>query len=340
MAEHFRAFNEDWFARHQRTLLRVLQHPLTGRLARWMLRIRKCDVGHRGVICELRPNSYTVFRGRTADGEAEFTTDFRTHDKYAKRMYYVLKPLWWAMHAWDWLVADRWVPQLSFGFSTLTAYPSPGVTVDGYVARSSVDEPWGTLISGAGNSKDDASTALFMEIDAAATTNQWRGLVRIIFLFDTSALGASASISAATLSLYGLDKQDFLSIAPDLNIYTSTPASNTVLANADYAQVGSTAQCDSPVSYAGWTNSAYNDFSLNATGRGNISKTDISKFGARNANYDVAAVAPTWSSGSLFCYFQVASSDTAGTTQDPKLVVTYTTGGGAKVRNLLFLNVG
>jgi len=62
---------------------------------------------------------------------------------------------------------------------------------------------------------------------------------------------------------------------------------------------------------------------LNATGRGNVSLTGISKFGSRNANYDVANSAPAFTafaSNGIQIYF----ADQAGTANDPKLVVTYT----------------
>jgi len=65
-----------------------------------------------------------------------------------------------------------------------------------------------------------------------------------------------------------------------------------------------------------------NDFVLNASGKSNIDTGGISKFSARNANYDVADVAPTWSaSGDSYLYAK--SADTAGTSEDPKLVVNH-----------------
>lgn len=70
-------FSAAWFDRYQPWLLRLLRWPLTGRLLRHALAIRPDDVGYRGRIVALRPDSYTV-----ADGT--YTLDCRTHDKYGK----------------------------------------------------------------------------------------------------------------------------------------------------------------------------------------------------------------------------------------------------------------
>jgi len=218
--------------------------------------------------------------------------------------------------------------KLSFGFSTLTQYPGSIGTdnpVDGRVERQSVNETWATIIAGAGTAYEYTSSSMsLISMISTSTNNQWQNLARQIVLFDTSALTAGATISAGVLSLYdGGDKYDNGNYAPDVDIYTSTPASNISLQNSDYSQVGSTSQTGSPITWANWTDNSYNDFTFNATGRGNISKTSISKFGIRNANYDVAASAPTWVSAKI-AYISVFTSNRAGTANDPKLVVTYT----------------
>jgi hypothetical protein len=146
---------------------------------------------------------------------------------------------------------------------------------------------------------------------------------RYIALFDTSALTAAAAISAAVLSLYGDDKGNALGCSPNIDIYTSAPASNTALVAGDFDCLGTVSQTGSPITYAAWSITGYNAFTFDATGRGNISKTGISKFGARNANYDVANTAPSWVTN-VDAYVTALNADSAGTTNDPKLVVTYT----------------
>lgn len=304
-------FSKQWFKKHQKKLLFLLKF----KLFRWVLRIDT-----KSEIVWILPNAYFI----KGTKENEYVADFRTHDKYAKRLYYSFKPLWHVIHFWDMEFANRVSKQLNFGFDTLTVYPSPGVTVDGVIARDVASEDWATLHDSTGNTVDDTNTvSTVIRIKSDTTTDMWEIIYRAVFLFDTSALDDAANISATVLSLYGFGKTDGLSATPNIDIYTSTPASNTALANGDYLQVGTTSQTGSPITYASWSTSAYNAFTFNATGRGNVSLTGISKFGARNANYDVANTPPTWSSGAtshMQCYF----SDEAGTSSDPKLVVTYT----------------
>lgn len=218
--------------------------------------------------------------------------------------------------------------------ATLTVYPSPGVTVDGYALHNEDAQTWATILAGAGTTSADSSAfEELIQIWASTTSNTWRLNRRAIFLFDTSALGASATITAAVMSVFGKDKSDGLSITPDLDAYTSTPASNTALAASDYPNLGTVSQTGSPITYSGWSTSAYNDFTFNATGIGNISKTGISKFGVRNANYDVSGTIPTWSSGAM-SYAGGYYSDQTGTANDPKLVITYTPPGPTGVKTI------
>src|SRR3990167_3571606 len=362
---HFLAFSPAWFNKHQKRLLWLLNSRWTKRWVRRVLRISyydkklkkwEYDCPLTEPIVDIYPNHFSfgnevininsrhfleVYKTRKErrgiiencrKAGTQYclrrTTDFRTHPKFAKRLYYAFKPLWWALHAWDWAFADRLAPRLSFGFLTLTAYPDPDpetTTVDGFVNRATAagGEDWATIIAGAGtsNTANGGSITYIYTQAHGSTSGNWTNHRRSIFLFDTSALGASASISAAVLSLFG-NAKTCGTHAPTLDIYTSTPASNTALANGDYSQIGSVSQTGSAMTCAAYSTTAYNDFTFDATGIGNVSKTGVSKFGLRNANYDVAATTPTWAAGT---YFDISGydADAAGTTNDPKLVVTY-----------------
>jgi len=314
---HWRAFDKKFFIKHQDTLLFLLNAPVVSYVFRYIFRIHE-----KRDIAGILPNAYF-----TVDGE-QITADFRTHDKYSKRLYYAFRPLWWALHAWDWTVADRFVPALSFGFATLTSYPDADpetTTVDGtvkmeYVYSSGVG--WSTLRADAGSGADD-DTATRDIVSILTDDVGWQRLRRGIFLFDTSTLTSSATISAAVLSLYGYAKTDGLSITPDIDIYTSNPASNTALVGGDFDSLGSTSQTGTPITYAGWNTAAYNAFTFNTYA--NISKTGVSKFGARNAYYDATGndLTAYWAntaSSTISCYM----ADQSGTSNDPRFVVTYT----------------
>ena len=320
-------FSKLWFLAYQDRLLWLLNAPVIGVWFRWVLRIngKRSDIGGNEAVL-LLPNCVHWHHG------SEYRAEFRTHAKFSKRLYCAFRPLWWAMHFWDWCVADRWIPELSFGFNSLTFYPNAdadvgktscdGIVFANHAAGAGVS--WATLIAEAGSIANDSGVAqALMQQTSDTGTNLWRICVRSIFLFDTASLTASATISAATQSHYGSAKADALSTTPDTNIYSSLPASNTDLVAGDFDSLGATAFCDTALTYNAASTTAYNDFAYNATGLAAIAKTGITKTGTRNANYDVSGTPPTWSSGAG-SYFTCITADTAGTSTDPKLVVTFT----------------
>jgi len=350
-------FSKEWFKKHNKTLCWFANAPIIKYWFRWLLRIHK-DIPWNEKIEEIMPNAFTYGKKlvlvdyvKLKNGEEVFncskklhrklknkgllvkrlryqqTTDFRTHEKFGKRLYYGLKPLWYLLHFWDWSTSIQ--PVLNCGFDTLTVYPDAGsgnTTVDGHIWRTvSTGGTWSDVRNGAGTYANDTdSSGYACAIYANSNTDKWSDIARAIFLFDTSSLDDDANISNAILSLNSSGKNDGLSIKPNIDIYTSNPTSNNNLIPSDYGTLGTTSMTGSPISYSSWPSSFnYVDFTFNATGRGNISKTGISKFGTRNANYDVANVEPTWSNhySNILCRF----ADTSGTSYDPKLVVTYTT---------------
>jgi hypothetical protein len=143
-------------------------------------------------------------------------------------------------------------------------------------------------------------------------------------LFDTSLLTSSANISSAVFSVYGTDKANGLG-SPDYDVVASTPASNTTLAAADYGQLGTTVFAS--VAYASYDTAGYNGFSLDTNGIANVSKTGVSKFGARLSWDTDGSFGGSWGSAQG-TRFNSNTADATGTTNDPKLVVTYTIPGG------------
>jgi len=211
--------------------------------------------------------------------------------------------------------------------TTVVFYPNahPETTsVDGATYDVNNNLTWSALIAEPGNFSTDATSEDWMiYILASTTSNQWARLERPIMLFDTSSLPDDAIIYEVTFSVRGgPTKSTFGTNLPNVNVYTSNPASNTALEVGDFDSLGSTALCDTAVTYSGWNTNGYNNFVLNAAGIAAISKTGITKLGLRNANYDVAGVAPPqWGSGIsmiLWGYF----SENAG--YKPKMTVKYT----------------
>ena len=208
--------------------------------------------------------------------------------------------------------------------ATLTVFPDPHpetTSVDGATGRRSVDEAWATIRAGGGNYSGDAETSnvIVAEVTSHTTLNNWQNIIRSIYLFDTSALGANVNISSGTFSFFVVSKDD--SFSQSISLVNSTPASNTSLADSDYGNVGTTQQA-TDVTIASITASAYNTWSLNATGLASISKTGITKFGLRTSG-DRTNTEPTWVSAAE-SRINGNLADTAGTGSDPKLEITYT----------------
>jgi hypothetical protein len=323
----YRAFDQAWFTKNQKALLFLLNNVLTRGLFRRILCIRKCDIGYTNPILHIGPNYYTVFSS-VKNGDVLVTTDFRTHWKYSKRVYLAFRPMWWCLHFWDSMFADKYAPELSFGFDTLTVNPDPNpetTSVDGLLTMIVSPGTWAQLRDGAGNTADDSTASTFiMRIGAHSNTNEWNVLSRSVFLFDTSALPSSPVVSDATLSVMGNSKADAEGWAPNIDVYASNPASNTGLTATDYTSFGSTSLTGSPISYASFdvSGAVYTNFILNATGRAVVSDTGVTKLGLRNANYDVANTPPTWVAFGTTRMSAFYAED-SGTSRDPKLVITY-----------------
>ncbi len=218
-------------------------------------------------------------------------------------------------------------------------------SLDGYVMSDDTSQTltWAQVVGGTGtNNQHGGNTATSLIWCSQSTSGKWRACYRPILLFNTAALPDDATITSATLQLYGVNKNDVQGWAPDICLYSVNPASTEDLANSDYSTFGNAAFSD-VITYASFTASAWNTFTLNAAGLAAISKTGITKFGIRNANYEVAeeldpgnhTPAPWGANKDSYLTF-----DTVETTGfEPILTINYTTtelssgGGVGKVRN-------
>ena len=331
-------FDRGWFVKHQKPLLWFAN---TG-LGRRVLCIdgSKSSVG-RNRILRIEPNAI-FWRGV---GDKEIVAEFRQEDRFSRRLYYSFLPLWKAIHLWDVRFSNLFIPNFNLGFDTLTVYPDPNVevsTVDGQVGNVSEDTTLSNVITGTGDySVDSDATLLAGWVRSSTTSNQYAQVIRGVYLFDTSALTAGATITAATFSLFGVSRSNSLSGEASANsvlhVVATIPAANTSLTGTDYGTFEGTSFGAGPQQDA-WSDTAYNDITINATGQAAISKTGITKFGTRIGwDFSNTTTGLTWASNSPQGYTVIAA-DTALQTTDPKLVVTYTPASGATApsyRNLL-----
>lgn len=213
-------------------------------------------------------------------------------------------------------------------FDTSTFNPDANVettSVDGTASREGVNEPFATIVAGAGTNASDggSNTEDTPYLVSSASLNNFQILRRSFFLFDTSSLPDGAVITNAVLSTYGTassTKANQLGDA-DFHIASSNPASNTAIVAADYAARGSTSF--GSISFSAFGTDQYNDIILNATGIAAITKTGVSKFSGQ-LSWDISSFfGGIWFSAAS-SGFRATFSDTAGS-QDPKLTVDFTT---------------
>lgn len=323
----WQAFNADWFRNHQSSLLSWLNGSwLKRKLSRRAFRIEATEP-----ITEIAPSYYVVKLDET-----QRRADFRTHPKYAKRLYYSLIAYWWFLHFLDWAFLDRFVPQYSFGLTTLTATPglsTGGTTGDGYIGRIvSAGSVFSTIIgAAAGTTLSMTGTlgALVRIIAHADTSDRYTEIRRSGFTFDTSAVGASSTVTGVDLRLdsratYQLNT--FTTVNSDIEIVGFAPAIVDNFAVEDYSTFGSTSF--STMSYDDYTASeGHKTFTLNASGIANVNKTGITGVGARLGS-DLSGTGVTWAAGGSLAV-GVRWADGTGTIADPKLDVTYTEGSAA-----------
>ncbi|MEK7112226.1 MAG: hypothetical protein AAB875_02760, partial [Patescibacteria group bacterium] len=251
---------------------------------RWFFRIHgeRSSVGEHKII-GVSPNSITW------EENGFKKVELRGKNKFSRRIYYGLYPIWWLFHQWDTFIANPLIPRWNLGFDTMTFYPDADAetsSVDGTVWRNNAGgETFATLRAGAGTASEDNIGAgePCAGYGHLAASNSWYRMYRGIFVFDTSGLNDGATISSATFSIYGRSKVDNIGITPKIGLTQGYSASSTALAASDY-NVGNwsnTRICDTDITYAGYSTAGYNDFALNATGLGIISKTGVTKIGTR-----------------------------------------------------------
>ena len=207
---------------------------------------------------------------------------------------------------------------------TGTFSPGTGATfpVDGRVAREvAINETFTTIRTSAGDAAATGDIAQACQIICSATTDQFAGLERSIFVFDTTTIPQGNVISAGTIQFYVTGTASAL--AGSASIVTAAPANTNNLVAGDYniANWTMTKQAtDIAIGTIG--TGAYLPFVLNATGRLTVKVAGTTIFGL-TTNFDADNSAPVWSSGAQ----TRLDMNFADGVNDPQLIVTYAPGG-------------
>ncbi len=191
-------------------------------------------------------------------------------------------------------------------------------------AEACTESFYGAIGYSTGSIVFDSTAVMSIYVSSASEMSEgfWECITtvkRMFVLFNTATLADTASISAATFSIYVTGKINGGNDGYDtLNVVSSNPASNTALAITDFGSVGSTLYA-SAVDITSISTSAYLNISLNSTGRAAITTTGVSKFAVREGHE-----LDGWDPGETSSIIEASTADVSGTSQDPKLEVTYT----------------
>ena len=152
-------------------------------------------------------------------------------------------------------------------------------------------------------------------------------IYRGFFPIDTSGIGDGDTISAAVLKLYVAYRTDTEDDGDDwFNVVQTSQASTSALQNDDYIDCGAVndpTEGATRVDATGITTSAYNNWTLDATGRGWIDKTGYTKLGLREGHDAIDSPLTTPTGGGIErVTITVASSEDTSGTKDPYLDVT------------------
>ena len=202
-------------------------------------------------------------------------------------------------------------------------------SVDGMVNMSEPGSTWTNNRNSAGDSATDSAIdfGANLQQDSADPSTFWAAWSRGIMLFDTSSLPNGDAVTAATIALTANFRDDDLNL--NVSIVASNPASNTALVAGDFDSfpglTGAMTKQAADVDIGGMTvdSETATTFTLNATGRGNISTTGVSKFGIVIAN-DADDSEPGMGSSSDRSYIKFFSADEAEAGDErPLLTVTH-----------------
>lgn len=222
--------------------------------------------------------------------------------------------------------------------TTTTFYPdadAESTCVDGFAYHYEDEltwaQIWGAAGSGSGDNWGSGDCAL---LQASATTG-WVHLARGIFLFDTSGIADTDTVSDAVMSLHGDAGPAMNDLSEWIQLTSSAPASNTAIANSDYANLGG--PIGPTFSLGDWNSTGYNALTMYSAAD-TINKSGVTKLGTRISG-DANNIPPSSTPGAVSrvsCYF----AEETGSGSDPKLVVTHAAAATGNKSRLILLGIG
>ena len=204
------------------------------------------------------------------------------------------------------------------GNTVSTFYPEGDNSV--YYSGNTTWATFHDASSGNGN-RGNTATMLYCFV-RMRTTGNMELMERAFFSFDTSALD-SDTVDSATVSFYGDGSKNTVASGwiNEISLCEFTGSATTSFGNTDYDQRATT-KLATNLAISAWSTSAYNDFTLNASGISAIDTSGSTKYALIQEN-DRADTEPTNQGTDQISSVNVKAVDTSGTASDPKLVVTH-----------------
>jgi len=229
--------------------------------------------------------------------------------------------------------------------STLV-HPDPhaeSTSVDGGFNQEGNDT-WANIRGAASATAADSAVALGTYVGDWNNAGGYRWCYRSAWLFDTSGLSGDtvdSGIFSVKLSSIPL-VEDLLLTNKSMRLVTCAPASNTALVNGDYDSFTTTANA-TDVTVVSGVDETYSNFTLNATGEGNVDASGITKFGLRHTADALDEEPFDGGSDDYNGWNGIHTADASGTSNDPKLSIQHSAGAGGGATptpTLLTLNAG
>ena len=194
--KYWLAFTPEWFEQHQGALLWLANNRWLGGAFRRRINLRP----------DMRVISITPDAVNYASDGAECVLIAYPGPVVAMDVYHAFKPLWWAIHYWDELFADRWVPELSYGFDTLTANTeTSGQYFDGAIQGSSTSYTAASTLDGTALYPTDGSE-LGLEWSKVGTgVSAEYVLSKLFFKFNLTSVTGTVLTSATVFSIGGVN---------------------------------------------------------------------------------------------------------------------------------------
>jgi hypothetical protein len=183
------------------------------------------------------------------------------------------------------------------------------------------------LRDGAGTDVDKNPSYPFITIVSQTTSGKYTQNQRAYFGFNTSALPDDCTIDSAYISLYGLGSNTRGLGEPTTGFTKFTPATNGTVVAADYQTFQDTLLTDTK---GYWDINGYgrNNFTLNALGLSNVSKTAYTNLMGRFAWDYLNSTTGLSTATSTNSKIYFTGNSYSGLTRDPLISITYTPAAG------------